>query len=264
MIPASGSIIGIDVGCSPTRRSSAICRIDWSESAVEWEIKRFRALDPDRKNVIDPMVAGRRIVAAGFDGPIRRGFDPIGRYRTAERMLTRGLGLLIGKPGQSSTPVGKLLNDNANKCVRYVLDNADLYDAQHGVSIDQKAVVEAFPSSFLGMMIDNPKQVAARRRDRSDKFFRHLASTGLLQALIQHLLPGRRLALDPSSVVNHDDRAALVCAFSALSVAAADFVAVGDDDGWIILPPRPFIRSLQWSLLSANAEKQEILHISSG
>jgi hypothetical protein len=178
-------------------------------------------------------------------------------------MLTRRLGLLIGKPGQSSAPVGKLLNHHANECVRYILAGADLHDARHSVSIDQKAVVEAFPSSFLGMMIEDPKQVAARRGDRSDTFFKHLATTGVLQALIQHLLPGRCLASNPNTVVNHDDRAALICAISALSVAAADFVAVGDDDGWIILPPRKFIQSLQWLLLSDNAraEKPGILHV---
>jgi hypothetical protein len=263
MIATNGSLIGIDVGFSPTRRSSAICRIDWSETTVEWEIARFRALEPERENVITRMAAGRRIAAAAVDGPIRRGFDIIARYRTAERMLTRRIGSLIGKPGQSSALVGKLLNHHANECVRYLLASSDLHDAQHSVSIHQKCVVEAFPSSFLGLMIVNPKQVAAHRGNRSDTFFQHLATAGVLHALVQHLLPGRRLALDPSSVVNHDDRAALICAFSALSVAVADFVAVGDDDGWIILPPRRFIQSLQWSLLSANAgeEKPGSLHI---
>ena len=156
MIAANGSVIGIDVGCSPTRRSSAICRLDWSDSTVAWEIARFRALEPERERVIARVAAGRRIVAAAFDGPIRRGFDIIGRYRTAERMLTRRLRPLIGKPGQSSAPVGKLLNHHANECVRYLVTHCDVQDARHCVPIDQKALVEAFPSSFLGMMIENP------------------------------------------------------------------------------------------------------------
>lgn len=108
------------------------------------------------------------------------------------------------------------------------------------------------------MMIENPSRIATRRGDRSDTFFQHLATKGVLQALVEHCLPGRSLGLDPSGVVNHDDRAAFVCALSALSVAAADFVAVGDDDGWIILPPRQFIQSLQWSLLSSNAREEEV------
>jgi hypothetical protein len=41
LIDANGSVIGIDVGWSPARRSSAICRLDWSDSVVVWEIARF-------------------------------------------------------------------------------------------------------------------------------------------------------------------------------------------------------------------------------
>lgn len=232
----SGAVIGIDVGCSPARRSSAICRLDWSASSVSFEIERFRAAEPERARVIANISAGRSIEVAAFDGPLRRGFDIIGRYRTAERMLTRRLRPLIGKPGQSSAPVGRLLNHHANACVRHLLALADLQGATHGVPLDDKAVVEAFPSSFLGMMIADPAQIAARRGDRSDTFFQHLAAENVLNALIEHCLPGRTVRQDLTAVVNHDDRAALICALSALCVAKGAFVAVGDDDGWIILP----------------------------
>lgn len=221
---------------------------------MSWEIARFRAIEPERE--IAQVAGGRQIVAAAFDGPIRRGFDRIGRYRTAERMLTRRLRPLIGKPGQSSAPVGKLLNEHANECVRHLVACCDVQDARHGVAIDQKALVEAFPSSFLGLMIDDPTHLAARRGDRSDTFFQHLAATGGFHTLLEHILPGRKCALDPKTVTNHDDRAALVCALTALCVAAGQFVAVGDDDGWIVLPPREFIRSPQWELLAANASEE--------
>lgn len=244
------------MGCSPTRRSSAICRLDWSASGISWDIARFRALEPEREHVIAQVAGSRQIITAAFDGPIRRSFDIIGRYRTAERMLTRRLRPLIGKPGQSSAPIGKLLNAHANVCVRHVLAHCDVFDAPHGVPIDQKALVEAFPSSFLGLMIDNPAQLATRRGDRSDTFFRHLAATGGFSALMEHLLPGRKPVIDTNAIINHDDRAAFVCALTALCVAAGQFVAVGDDDGWIVLPPREFIRSPQWELLVANASKE--------
>ena len=258
-----GSVIGIDVGCSPTRRSSAACRLDWSGSTVSWEILRFRAIEPERERAIAQVAGDRPIVAAAFDGPVRRGFDIIGRYRTAERMLTRRLRPLIGKPGQSSAPVGKLLNRDANECVRHVVAHSNVQSATHRVPIDHRALVEAFPSAFLGVMIKDPQHLIVRRADRSDTFFQHLAAAGVLNSLIEHCLPGRRLALDLSSVVNHDDRAALVCALSALSVATGDFVAVGDDDGWIILPPRRFIQPVQWTLLNDNAreERKGVLHV---
>ena len=258
-----GSVIGVDVGCSPTRRSSAICRLDWSVSTISCELLRFRATEPERENAIAQVAAGRSIVAAAFDGPIRRGFDIVGRYRTAERMLTRRLRPLIGKPGQSSAPVGRLLNYHANECVRHLVSHSHVLDAHHGVPIDRKALVEAFPSSFLGIMIQEPSRLAARRGDRSDTFFQHLATTGVLHSLLEHCLPGRQLMLDLHSIVNHDDRAAFTCALTALCVATGDFIAVGDDDGWIILPPRRFVQPEQWSLLNTNAkeERSGALHL---
>jgi hypothetical protein len=253
---AQGSVVGIDVGCSPTRRSGAICRLDWSASGVSWDIARFRAVEPERERVIAQVAGGGQIIAAAFDGPIRRSFDIIGRYRTAERMLTRRLRPLIGKPGQSSAPIGKLLNAHANDCVRILVACCDIQIARHAVAIDKKAMVEAFPSSFLGLMIDDPPHLAARRGDRSDTFFQHLAATGGIHALLECLLPGRKFTFNPNTVTNHDDRAAFVCALTALCVAAGQFVAVGDDDGWIILPPRQFIRSQQWDLLMSNASEE--------
>ena len=179
------------------------------------EILRFRAIEPERERVIAQVAGIRPIVAAAFDGPFRRGFDIIGRYRTAERMLTRRLRPLIGKPGQSSAPIGKLLNQHANECVHHVVAHSDVQSATHRVPIDHRALVEAFPSAFLGVMIKDPQHLNVRRGDRSDTFFQHLASAGVLNSLIGYCLTERRLVLDLNLVVNHDDRAALVCALTA-------------------------------------------------
>lgn len=249
----SGSVIGIDIGCSPVRRSSAICRLDWSETEIVWTIRRFRTVEPERQEAIAALCGGQPVLAAALDGPLQPGFGIIGRYRTAERMLTRRLRPLIGKPGQSSAPVGKLLNFHANACALHLLQLSALLPATHAVRIDDSAVAEAFPSAFLGLMIEDPAALSARRGDRSDVFFRHLAESGGLDALLRHCLPGRSPSAAFSGVAHHDDRAALVCALTALCLARGDFVAVGDDDGWIILPPRRLIRPAQWALLEANA-----------
>ena len=56
---------------------------------------------------------------------------------------------------------------------------------------------------------------------------------------------GRTWIRHPSDLRNHDDRAAFVCALTALSVATGEFTAVGDERGaWIILPPQMGIRRL--------------------
>ena len=252
-LPSKGAVLGVDVGFSPTRRSSAVCRLDWNEHRITWSLLRFRALLEEREAALLAVAGSGRLEAAAFDGPLRPSFDVVGRYRIAERMLTRRLGARIGKPGQASTPVGRALNAAANDCAGVVLHGCDLAPAAHAVRIDDKAVVEAFPGAFLGVLLADPSELVASRADRSDVFFCHLAKCGTLEGLLAHLLPGRGLSLSLTDVTNHDDRAALICALSALCVAAGDYTAVGDADGWIMLPPRRFVQDWAWADLEANA-----------
>ncbi|MGA7128906.1 MAG: hypothetical protein WBZ19_21495 [Chthoniobacterales bacterium] len=135
--------------------------------------------------------------------------------------------------------------------------SADLRGAAHATEINQFAIVEAFPSAFLGVLLTDPLHLQARRGDRSDVFFRN--SLQLWQASGTDNLPiaGQDHGFDLTSVVNHDDRAALVCAFTALCVAADDFVAVGDGDGWIVLPLRRAARGWAVNDLKKNAEFEE-------
>jgi Protein of unknown function (DUF429) len=253
MMSSIGAVLGIDVGCSAIRRSSAVCRIAWSAHEVIWRVARFRAVEPERSETIVAVAGDGPLTCAAVDGPLRRGFDGIGRYRAAERMLTRRLHRNIGKPGASSAPVGILLNAHANACARTVLQHCDMALATHATPIDNKAVVEAFPSSFLGVLLDDPSTLAARRHNRSDLFFLHCCERATLDRLIGHLLPGRRQARPPTELTDHDERAAFVCALTALCVATDDYTAVGDDDGWIILPPYALLQPWAREDLHANA-----------
>ena len=254
-LPAAGSVLGVDVGYSAKNRSSAVCRLDWNATEIKLTIDRFRALEPERFDVLSA-VADRRLIVAAFDGPLRSDLKVIGKFRLAEKLLTLRLRPFIGKPGQASAPVGKQLNAAANECAEIVL-GLDLVNASvHDHAIHSVAIVEAFPSSFLGVLIEDPKSLSARRSKRSDDFFVHLAKEGLLNRLIEHHLPGRQLTKTFNTITNHDDRAAVVCALTALAVAAGDYVVVGDkNDGWIILPPRSFIRPWAWTLLQQNAQQ---------
>ena len=173
-------------------------------------------------------------------------------------MLTRRLHRKIGKPGQSSAPVGKRLNKEANAYATTVLQRCAVAPATHKVRIDQRAVVEAFPSSFLGVMIEDPSTLAARRRSRSDLFFLHWCERGIFDRLIDHLLPRRSLVRSPDALTNHDERAAFVCALTALCVAAGDYTAVGDHDGWIMLPPYALLPRWAREDLEANAAAEAL------
>ncbi|MGH8722689.1 MAG: hypothetical protein ACREU4_11930 [Burkholderiales bacterium] len=256
MLSSLGAVLGIDVGCSTIRRSSAVCRIVWNAHEVAWRVDRFRAVEPERSETIVSVAGGLPLACAAFDGPLRRGFEGIGRYRTAERMLTRRLHRRIGKPGASSAPVGRLLNAHANACASAVLRHCDVAAANHTVRIDDSAVVEAFPSGFLGVMLDDPSSLGARRHNRSDLFFLRCCERGTFDRLVGHLLPRRSLVRSPTVLTDHDERAAFVCALTALCVAADDYTAVGDHDGWIILPPYALVQPWARDDLEANAATQ--------
>jgi hypothetical protein len=262
VLPPAGAVIGIDVGWSLKTRTSAICRLEWDQLTIRWTIARFRAAEPERSQTIASVAGNAVIIAAALDGPLRRGLDEIGHYRTAERMLSRGLNHLIGKPGQSSSPVGKLLNRAANLCAETLLGCATLGEATHEIAIHDRAIVEAFPSTFLGLMLADPSRLRSKRGDRSDVYFLSLTADGRFAALLDRLLPGRRVPHPFGGIRNHDDRAAFACALTALCVAAGQFTAVGDADGWIILPPRAMIPEWGWSALRANAaaEKRGVLY----
>jgi len=245
-------VAGVDIGFSTTRRSSAICKLWWDIDSIGWSIRRYRATPWERETAFREFLDRTELNAVAFDGPIRSGFDQINKYREAERVLTKeGLRQKIGKPGQSNSPVGKRLNQETNLCAKLALRFARISNAEHVQKIHECSIVEAFPSTFLGLMISDP--VATVRAKRSDDFYKALVASGKLARLLEFLLPGRALKNDFGSVTHHDDRAALVCAITATGVAANKFCAVGDSrDGWIILPPAGFIEPWADKVLNEN------------
>lgn len=254
----NGSVLGIDVGWSTTTRSSAVCHLFWDQREIGWEIDRFRATENDRERVIRQVVGDATLSAVAIDGPLRKGFDEIGRYRSAERLLSRGQILKrIGKPGQSSSPNGRKLNWQANLAARFARKHCRIEEASHTGRIDRYGIVEAFPTAFLGVMIENPEGLC-RPRQRSDRYFAYLARNGCLGELLADLLPDRGLASDPGMITNHDDRAAFVCAISALCVAQGRFTAVGDtSDGCIVLPPRNQFTRWAWNAINENVGRPD-------
>jgi hypothetical protein len=250
-LPVEGAVGGVDIGWSEKRRSSAAAQLSWNNNKITWQVERFRATDTDRKTAFD-RIFNQPLLAAAFDGPLTTGLMPVTRYRFAERMLTAGFQPLIGKPGQANAPNGIKLNDHAIRCALALISMHKLAEARHVHFIHSLAVVEAFPTSFLGVLLQQPFGVRSRRKKHSDNFFEILADDGTLVRLLERLLPKRSIA-DIRQITNHDDRAAFVCAVTALCLAANDYTAVGDHDGWIILPPFSFIKQWALPLFEANA-----------
>jgi hypothetical protein len=200
-------------------------------------------------------VLDQQLLAIALDGPLKTGLTSIKGYRHAERMLTAKFQPLIGKPGQSNSPNGQKLHKHANDCALDLVRTKQIADAFHEHKIHQRAVVEAFPTSFLGLMVEEPHGLKNRGKKTSDVFFEILVSDYTLGHLLGHLLPGKEVRFALSEIRNHDDRAALICAITALCVAANDYTALGDNDGWIILPPYQFVRSWALAIIESNATR---------
>jgi hypothetical protein len=252
-LPSSGSVLGIDIGYSKTARSSAVCRFDWDATSIVFTVERFRALEPERTQLLSRF-ADRPILAAAFDGPLRSDLAVIGKYRRAERLLTRKLQPFIGKPGQSNSPNGRLLNAAANSCAKILLGTGCIGNAAYHHAIHDFAIAEAFPTSFLGLQLQDPERLKADKPAKSDRYYKHLAERGDLDLLLSFLLPSRKSESTFENILNHDDRAAVICGLTALCIAAKEYTAVGDKDGWIILPPPAFIQNWAWLKLFENAQ----------
>jgi hypothetical protein len=255
-----GAVLGVDIGWSTTRRSSAACLLAWCAIGIRLELARFTALVHERRHALAKLVDGRSGLTVAIDGPLRGDLRVIGRYRNAERWLTRGFARRIGKPGQSSSPNGRKLNRHASAVARRLLAWGCVGEADGPLGIGGNALVEAFPTSFLGVLLEPGRFPRPPGRSvRSDLYYVALAddaSNGLV-ALLADLLPGRRLGASLGSVTDHDERAAVVCALTALCVARGRYTAVGDPDGHIVLPPaatgdRPGMRPWALALLRQN------------
>jgi predicted RNase H-like nuclease len=257
-IPRFGAVLGVDVGYSVKRRSSAICRLEWDENQLDWEFRRFRCDAAERQCAIAEMTGLRQILAAAFDGPFCADLEnAIGEYRCAESILTREIGRIIGKPGPSNSPVGRKLNCATNGIVKDVLTQGRLARACHDRAVHEFAAVEAFPSSYMGLLLADGRKLNGSRAGKSDRYFAELVRTNVFEALLERFIPRRQPEKGLEEITNHDERAAFVCALTAVGIVANDFTAVGDvKHGWIILPPKDLIQADLLATLLRNAGKE--------
>jgi len=264
-MPESGLVLGVDIGYSQTRRSSGVAVLNWTKDKVELHANNVKALEvPDAVRAFVP--ADREITCAALDGPIRGALDTIEVYRPAEKILTRALHRLIGKPGQTNVPVGQKLNAAANRIGKWLRDEVKMAKARHQARIHELALVEAFPTHFLGVLFAEEQIPIAVRRNRSDLYYLNLAhstseSASPLADLLARLLPDRVHMVDLEAIRNHDQCAAVICALTALCVAAGQYLAVGQiKTGVIILPPLESAAGLgtrrwAWNLIQEKAQR---------
>ena len=240
---SAGKVVGIDVGWSASRATTGLAVLAWDDTSITWHLDRAGIDKDERRRRLAALLARTRgpIEAVAVDGPLRPDLECRETYRGADALLCRGLFAQRGKVGATSSRSGFRLHQEAVVLADLALEHP-VARARHRPAIHARAVVEAFPNLFLGVLCDAcaaaPYPVPLRPRQWTDAFYPALAAGGRLDALLRRLLPGRRLDAAWTSVTDHDDRAALACALAALGVAVGLFVAVGAEDGWVILPPR--------------------------
>ena len=258
-IPASGLVLGIDIGWSDRRPSTGVAVFEWDSSIVSFQRAVVRAAE--LQGTLEELVGGKEILCAALDGPLGANLERIDKHRVAESMLTRNQPqeCRIGKPGSSASKTGYQLHKAAQRAARILHDHFRLGPSSHLAKIHDRAIVEAFPTSFLGALLAEDEVPLTKRRRRSDRFYCRLLGpdwtspskagkvywdaplpTNRLHVLIGELLPCRQLCPFLQDVVNHDERAGVVCALTALCVVARRYMAVGDEkSGFIILPSAP-------------------------
>jgi hypothetical protein len=239
-----GAALGIDVGFSDRSASTAFCLLRWDRTRVRLRLIRTTSNDAQRRSALDELLSeALPPLTVALDGPLVHGLERVRCYRSAEALLSQGVFQKRGKPGQTSSPTGQLLHQHATLLASLVLQaeaagTCHLASAGHCEPIHTKAIVEAFPNHFLAALVPEV-HLPRLRRDASDRYWEACVSLGLFGVLFDCLLPGRAFETPLNAYDDHDDRAAIVCAMTGLSVAVGMAVGVGDPtDGDIMLPPR--------------------------
>ncbi|HEX4872270.1 MAG TPA: hypothetical protein VFV27_08160 [Nevskiaceae bacterium] len=227
---ATGAVLGIDVGYSAQRASTVFARLSWNERQARLRFAAATLAPASRAAALDSCLADGPVSGVAIDGPLspRQGGrrPPQNHHRAAESLLSRGVLVRRGKAGALNTPSGQQLHAQALALA------AQLEAAQPAAWI-----IEAFPNAWL-MAQMREAAFTPLRRNASDVFWQQLLEEGRLDAGLRRWLPGRALQPALATITDHDQRAAAVCAFTALGWHCGEGLAVGNPaEGLIVLPP---------------------------
>lgn len=239
-IPESGSVLGIDVGYSKSKKTTAIAFLTWDAHSISWRVDVIGSDWGDRRKKLQEMVPrGSCLDAVAIDGPLASTLGVVSGYRCADALCSRGLFQTRGSAAPSS-PISPL-HIHATKLARLALDLEgsrywSIGKATHPELIHEKRIVEAHPVPFLSTLIDENALPTVKRGSASDDFYKNLVASGKLEHVLMEILPHRKQNLTLNKIVHHDERAAVACALTGLCLLAGCYLAVGDpSDGFIVL-----------------------------
>ena len=238
--------LGIDVGYSEHRPSTGLCLITVGQAYFSWRCLNTGTDRDERLRSLRNLIPrGTALSGVGIDGPLVHELEMVDCYRPADALLSRGNFRGRCQPGQTNSGNGQHLHRHATNLANLVLalqqeGYLKLAKAIHLHRIHQYRIVEAFPDAFLAFLLAEPDfQQVNVRLPRVDRYWEITVGNHLyLHDLIESLAPGSDLADPLEAIVDHDHRAAFICALAALCVTREEYVAVGaQQSGDIILPP---------------------------
>ena len=245
LVPMAERYLGIDVGFSRRRATTGLCLITLNEDRFHWQCLRTGSQQDRRLDDLMGLIPfGADVGGVGIDGPLARCFEFVNRYRSADALLTRDAFQRRCKPGPTNSPTGRGLNRHATELARLIMalegrGRLRVRRATHPDRIHRSRIVETFPDAFLGVLFPDADFENIRLgRGKSDRFWQLAVRDGLLTGLIEAVVGRVRLDEGFDCIVDHEHRAAFVCALAAVCVARNRYVAGGDPvDGNICLPP---------------------------
>lgn len=227
------SLLGIDVGFSKTARSTGIAVY------AQGRLTTLTCVGSQPRDRAEALPADLACDAIAIDGPIVADIDrPLARH--CELILSRGAFSRRCKPGLSHFGFGLPLREAATRIAGEMRSRA---------KPGTRAIVEAFPNAFLGVLLgedDYAAMGAIERGKKSDAYYVRAAATERFEIVLAQLGWNDDVLLKilhdnaaGTGRASHDRRAALVCLLTAACAYSKTAEYVGDEaGGWICLPPK--------------------------
>jgi hypothetical protein len=245
------NLLGVDVGFAAASRTTGLA---WRVNA-EVKTGRTGTSWTDRKQALP---SGVNFSLAALDAPILPKHDPQ-PHRGCESVFYGGAFWNRCRPGLSHHGRALALRwagaDAASQFATVVLGQGLVSELE--VQRDC-AIVEAFPNTFLGVLLPEAIYEHCDRglnERKSDWMYRKVAERGSFRELLAQLgwtEPGtiKQFQDQAGSDGDHEIRAALICLLTAGFAASGDAVAIGDPmHGWFWLPPKKFWEGWAWTAL---------------
>lgn len=229
-------LVSLDIGFSERRRSNGIAVV--RDGTL---IRAERLSVSERDTALRSL---RDVDVVAMDAPLLPPgtIDTLPRH--CEQVFSRGAFQRRCKPGMSHVRgTGQLLREHGRRAAEQLLAGSSFRASAHPWQRvwPDVPIVEAFPNTFLGVVLPDDAYVTTKKIKRGGKFdwlYDRWIERNLFPRITAAAQLPHEIALRCEAEKDHDIRAALVCLLTAAFAANGTAVPVGrEDDGYFFLPP---------------------------